>query len=116
MDEERQQDSPSDRRQKGREQFVPTKVGPGATIGANATIVCGVTIGEYAFIGAGAVVTRDVPAYSLVVGNPARQIGYMCRCGERLDSFLACQCGLHFESSPAGLQPIGVHALAGRVG
>ncbi len=62
----------------------PTLVKRGATIGANATIVCGHTIGEYAFIGAGAVVTRDVPSYALMVGNPARRIGWMCRCGVRL--------------------------------
>lgn len=62
-----------------------TLVRRGATLGANCTIVCGITIGEYAFIGAGAVVIRDVPAYALLVGNPARQIGWMSRHGERLD-------------------------------
>ena len=62
-----------------------TLIKQGATLGANCTIVCGITIGEYAFIGAGAVVTRDVPAYALVVGNPARQNGWMSRYGERLD-------------------------------
>jgi UDP-2-acetamido-3-amino-2,3-dideoxy-glucuronate N-acetyltransferase len=56
----------------------------GATLGANATILCGITIGEYAFIGAGAVVTRDVPPYGLVYGNPARLKGWMCRCGVKL--------------------------------
>jgi len=61
-----------------------TLVKKGATIGANATIVCGITIGRYAFIGAGAVVTRDVPDYALVLGNPAKQSGWMCRCGEKL--------------------------------
>jgi len=67
-----------------RDQYLQTRVGRGATIGANATIVCGNTVGPFAFIGAGAVVARDVPGYALVVGNPAHQIGWMCQCGERL--------------------------------
>lgn len=66
------------------EQLEPTLVRANATIGANATILCGVTIGTYAFIGAGAVVIRSVPDYALMVGNPARQIGWMCRCTEKL--------------------------------
>lgn len=65
-------------------EYKGTLVKRGATIGANATIVCGHTIGEYAFIGAGAVVTREVPAYALLVGNPARRIGWICQCGVRL--------------------------------
>jgi UDP-2-acetamido-3-amino-2,3-dideoxy-glucuronate N-acetyltransferase len=64
--------------------FDATLVKRGTTIGANATIRCGITIGEFAFIGAGAVVTKDVPAYALCVGNPARQNGWVCQCGERL--------------------------------
>ena len=64
--------------------YLKTVVKRGATIGANATIVCGNTIGEYAFIGAGSVVTKDVPAYALVYGNPARQHGWVCQCGERI--------------------------------
>jgi len=67
-----------------RDQYAETKVGKGASIGANATIVCGHDIGEYAFIGAGAVVTKHVPAYALVVGNPARQIGWVSEYGHRL--------------------------------
>lgn len=65
-------------------EYKQTLIKRGATIGANATVVCGHTIGEYAFIGAGAVVTRDVPPFALMVGTPARRIGWMCQCGERL--------------------------------
>lgn len=67
-----------------RDQYLKTKVGKGASIGANATIICGHDIGEYAFIGAGAVVTKQVPAYGLVLGNPARQQGWMSKFGHRL--------------------------------
>lgn len=66
-------------------EFKQTIVEKGATIGANATIICGVRIGRYAFVGAGAVVTKDVPPYALVVGNPARQIGWMSEYGHRLE-------------------------------
>lgn len=65
-------------------EYRRTLVRQGASLGANATIVCGVTVGEYAFVGAGAVVTKDVPAYALVAGVPARRIGWMSRHGERL--------------------------------
>lgn len=67
-----------------RDQYVSTRVGKGASIGANATIVCGHNIGSYALIGAGAVVTKDVPNYALVVGNPARQMGWVSEYGHRL--------------------------------
>jgi len=70
--------------------YAPTLVRRGATIGANATILCGVTIGEYALVGAGAVVTGDVAAHALVVGAPARRIGWACACGETLPASLAC--------------------------
>ena len=66
-------------------EYQTTLVRRGASIGANATIVCGVTIGRYAFVGAGAVVTRDVLDFALVVGNPARRAGWMCRCGVKLE-------------------------------
>ncbi len=65
-------------------QYAKTHVGKGATIGANATVVCGHDIGEYAFIGAGAVVTKNIPPYALVVGNPSKQIGWMSEYGHRL--------------------------------
>ena len=68
-----------------RGQYAKTHVGEGASIGANATIVCGHDIGAYAFIGAGAVVTKNIPAFALVVGNPARQTGWMSAFGHRLD-------------------------------
>lgn len=67
-----------------RNQYLRTRVGRGATIGANATILCGVALGAYAFVGAGAVVTRDVPAYALIAGVPGRLQGWVCRCGVRL--------------------------------
>lgn len=74
--------------------LLPTMVKHGASLGANCTIVCGVTIGQYAFIGAGSVVLAGVPDYALVVGNPARQIGWVCQCGEKLNERLECiQCG-----------------------
>lgn len=74
--------------------ITPTRVKPGASIGANATIVCGVTIGAWAMIGAGSVVIKDVPDYGLVVGNPARLIGKVCPCGERIGSNGQCPiCG-----------------------
>ena len=68
-----------------------TVVKKGASIGANATIVCGNTIGEYATVGAGSVVTKDVKPHALVVGNPARQIGWVCECGMKLDEACVCR-------------------------
>ncbi len=67
-----------------KQEFKPTLIKKGATIGANATIICGVTLNEFCFIGAGTVVTKDVPAYSLVVGNPGKLIGWMSEAGEKL--------------------------------
>ena len=72
------------------DQVRPPLIKKGATLGANCTIVCGHTIGRYAFIGAGAVVTKDVPDHALMVGNPARQIGWMCECGEKLNTKQKC--------------------------
>ncbi len=74
-----------------KDEFRMTPVGRGVSIGANATIVCGHALGAYSFIGAGAVVTRDVPEFALLVGNPARRIGWMSRAGERLGADLICQ-------------------------
>lgn len=73
-----------------KDEFRLTPVGRGASIGANATIVCGHSLGEYCFIGAGAVITRDIPAFALMAGNPARRIGWMSRAGEKLDAGLVC--------------------------
>jgi UDP-2-acetamido-3-amino-2,3-dideoxy-glucuronate N-acetyltransferase len=69
-----------------KDEYRPTVVKRGATLGANSTIVCGHTIGRYAFVGAGSVVTKDVPDYALVVGNPGRIVGWMCECGVKLAS------------------------------
>jgi UDP-2-acetamido-3-amino-2,3-dideoxy-glucuronate N-acetyltransferase len=73
-----------------RDEFRTTLIGRGASIGANATIVCGHKLGEHCFIGAGSVVTKDVPAFALMVGNPARRTGWMSRAGEKLGSNLNC--------------------------
>ena len=73
------------------DELRPTLVRKGATLGANCTIVCGVTIGKYAFVGAGAVVVKDVPDYALIVGNPGRIIGWMCVCGNRIDLIVHAQ-------------------------
>jgi carbonic anhydrase/acetyltransferase-like protein (isoleucine patch superfamily) len=79
------------------EQLSPTMVRANATIGANATILCGITIGTYAFIGAGAVVIRSVLDYALIVGNPGRQIGWMCHCAEKLDGPASLRLGARID-------------------
>ena len=90
-------------------EYRRTLVRRGASIGANATIVCGTTLGEYAFVGAGAVVAEDVLDYALVVGVPARRVGWMCQCGERLpDSGEGrCDaCGTTYERRGDGIAPV----------
>lgn len=78
-------------------EYLETRVQQGASIGANATILCGITLGMYCFIGAGAVVTKDVPDYALVYGTPARRYGWICRCGIKLNTDLVCeQCGKQY--------------------
>jgi UDP-2-acetamido-3-amino-2,3-dideoxy-glucuronate N-acetyltransferase len=90
-------------------EYQTTLVKRGATIGANATIVCGVTLGEYAFIGAGAVVTHDVLPYALMIGVPARRLGWMCQCGERLPDTgvgTCTGCGTTYERQGGGIRPV----------
>lgn len=94
-----------------KDEFRPTIVRRGASIGANATIVCGNEIGEYAMIGAGAVVTKDVPPYSLWVGNPARQAGWVSRAGHKLDfndGMAVCsETGTHYRLTDGRVEEIG---------
>src|SRR5687768_10112922 len=97
-------------------EYRRTLVRRGSSIGANATIVCGVTLGEYSFIGAGAVVTSDVLAYALMVGVPARRVGWMCQCGERLpnDGLGRCTaCGTTYERRGDGIAAIASGSAAG---
>lgn len=92
---------------KGSTNYKKTSVKQGATIGANATVVCGHTIGECALIGAGALITKDVPAHALMVGVPAKQTGWVCTCGEKLDSDLTCKsCGRRFCKTSSGIEEI----------
>ncbi|HKE75390.1 MAG TPA: acyltransferase [Acidimicrobiales bacterium] len=88
---------------KARDEFLPTRVERGASIGANATIVCGTTIGANALVAAGSVVTRDVAPHGLVMGNPARRVGWVCVCGTPLDPGLACKsCHRTYVPAPEG--------------
>lgn len=88
------------------EEIPRTLLRRGASVGANATLLCGLTVGRHAMIGAGAVVTRDVPDHALVVGNPARRVGWVCSCAETLDfagEKATCSCGLRYRRTDAGI-------------
>jgi UDP-2-acetamido-3-amino-2,3-dideoxy-glucuronate N-acetyltransferase len=91
-------------------EYARTLIGRGASLGANCTVVCGHNVGRYAFVGAGAVVTRNVPDYALVVGNPARQIGWMCNCGARLAAVspeaTCARCGKRYRQAGAGIEEV----------
>jgi UDP-2-acetamido-3-amino-2,3-dideoxy-glucuronate N-acetyltransferase len=91
------------------DELRPTLVKQGATLGANCTIVCGTTIGRYAFVAAGAVVSRDVPDYALVVGSPARVKGYVCECGVKLNwsgQEARCGCGKQYLQESTGVRRV----------
>lgn len=98
--------TPRAARKKAPTEFPTTIVRTGATIGANATVICGVIIGAHSFVGAGAVVTRDIPAYALVVGNPARKNGWVCECGLKLPKNLSCRCGKGYALQEGTLDEI----------
>jgi UDP-2-acetamido-3-amino-2,3-dideoxy-glucuronate N-acetyltransferase len=86
-------------------EYKKTIVQRGASIGANATIVCGVTLGAYCFVGAGSVVTKDVPDYALVYGSPACQHGWVCSCGVKLTEALVCpECGKTYQKTEEGIE------------
>jgi acetyltransferase-like isoleucine patch superfamily enzyme len=91
------------------ETLEQTLIRRGATIGANATIVCGYTVGEHAFVAAGAVVVADVPAHALVAGSPARRLAWVCECAEPLNADLVCKCGKRYSlvSEEVGLERLG---------
>lgn len=91
----------------GAQFYKPTPIGDGTSIGANATIVCGHTIGKNAFIAAGSVVTTDVPAHAIMMGVPARQHGWACECGAKLDEHLHCpKCGRQYAEGKDGLHEV----------
>jgi UDP-2-acetamido-3-amino-2,3-dideoxy-glucuronate N-acetyltransferase len=97
-----------------KEEFQTTLIKKGASIGANATVLCGNTIGSYAFIGAGSVVSKNIPDYALVYGNPARIQGWVCQCGEKLNfenNFATCSCGLNYKK----IEPYKISNIKGEV-
>ena len=88
-------------------EYLRTHIKKGASIGANATVVCGVSLGEYCFVGAGSVVTKDVPSYALVYGSPARQHGWVCSCGVKLEGGLRCpECSKKYRTTEKGIEVI----------
>ncbi len=90
-----------------KQEYRKTIVRRGASIGANATIVCGVMLGAYCFVGAGSVVTKDVPDHALVYGSPARQHGWVCTCGVKLNQALTCpECGKKYRQTEKGIEVI----------
>lgn len=91
---------------KGSQGYKRTLLGTGATVGANATVVCGHEIGKWAMVAAGAVVTKNVLNHALVAGVPAKQIGWVCECGQRLDNELRCSCGRKYCRTENGLEEI----------
>lgn len=84
-------------------EVLPTLIKRGASIGANATVICGCTLGEYCMVGAGSVVTKNIPPYALAAGNPAHIIGFVCRCGHKLDENGVCKkCGAKYDTGRLG--------------
>jgi UDP-2-acetamido-3-amino-2,3-dideoxy-glucuronate N-acetyltransferase len=92
-----------------RSEYDRTYVRQGASLGANATVLCGITVGRYALVAAGAVVTKDVPDFGLVMGNPARLHGFVCRCGQRLRierQEAACPCGCRYGFTAGAVEEL----------
>jgi len=93
-----------------KKEFRKTLIRKGATLGANVTIVCGNTVGQYAFVGAGSVVTKDVPDYALVYGNPGKPKGWVCQCAEEIrfgSGEAVCKaCGKKYRKGSSGIEPI----------
>src|SRR3989339_557910 len=92
------------------DKYIKTLIKEGASLGANSTIVCGTTVGRHAFVGAGAVVTRDIPDYALVYGNPAKIKGWICECGEKIrfenNNSKCAKCGLAYKKSEEKVEKI----------
>jgi acetyltransferase-like isoleucine patch superfamily enzyme len=87
---------------RGEVDFRPTLIRRGSTIGANATVLCDLTVGAHAFVAAGSLVVGDVPAHGFLLGSPAERVGWACACGRRLDDTLRCSCGRRYRASDGG--------------